>query len=87
MSPYGPFCLRRPAQLRASAPFDHSPISAYTLHQQTRLPGERPAVNLRQTTHDIIRLVEERSGFPVQVLEDPNLLVIAQVRMAHGVAE
>ena len=41
-------------------------------------------MNLRQTTHDIIRLVEERSGFPVQVLEDPNLPVIAQVRMARG---
>ena len=43
-------------------------------------------MNLRQTTRDIISLVEERSGFPVQVLEDPNLPVIAQVRMARGTA-
>ncbi len=41
-------------------------------------------MDLRQTTRDIISLVEERSGFPVQVLEDPNLPVIAQVRMARG---
>ena len=43
-------------------------------------------MNLRQTTRDIIGLVEERSGFPVQVLEDPDLPVIAQVRMARGTA-
>lgn len=41
-------------------------------------------MNLRQTTREIIKLVEERSGFPVQVLEDPDLPVIAQVRMARG---
>jgi hypothetical protein len=41
-------------------------------------------LDIRQTTRDIISMVEERSGFPVQVLEDPNLPVIAQVRMARG---
>jgi hypothetical protein len=43
-------------------------------------------LKLREITRDIIRLVEERSGFPVQVLEDPDLPVIAQVRMARGTA-
>ena len=38
---------------------------------------------LRETTREIIRLVEETSGIPVQVTEDPNLQTIASVRMAR----
>ena len=40
-------------------------------------------MELRQTTREIIRSVEELSGFPVQVMEDPKLDVIAKVRMAR----
>ena len=38
---------------------------------------------LREATREIIRLVEEVSGIPVQVTEDPNLQTIASARMAR----
>ena len=40
-------------------------------------------MTLRQTTREIIKFVEEISGIPVQVTEDPNLQTIAAVRMAR----
>lgn len=39
-------------------------------------------MNLRDTTRDIIRLVEERTGYPVEVIDDPSLSVTAVVHMA-----
>jgi hypothetical protein len=41
-------------------------------------------MGLRETTRSIITLVEEKSGFPVLVSEDPSLQVLAMVRMARG---
>jgi hypothetical protein len=41
-------------------------------------------LELRQITREIIKSVEEISGLPVQVLEDPKLNTIAAVRMARG---
>ncbi len=40
-------------------------------------------LTLRQTTRDIIKLVETKSGIPVRVTEDPTLPTIATVRMAR----
>jgi hypothetical protein len=39
----------------------------------------------RQTTRSIISLVEETTGFPIVVSEDPGLQTLAIVRMARGV--
>ncbi|HLB48254.1 MAG TPA: hypothetical protein VJL59_14705 [Anaerolineales bacterium] len=41
-------------------------------------------MNLRQSTRDIVKLVEEQTGFPVQVLEDSKLPTMATVRIARG---
>ena len=41
-------------------------------------------MGLRETTRRIIALVEETSGFPVLVSEDPNLQTLATMRMARG---
>ncbi len=41
-------------------------------------------MGLRETTRRIIALVEERSGFPVLVSEDPSIQTLAAVRMARG---
>lgn len=41
-------------------------------------------MGLRETTRSIIALVEEVSGFPVLVTEDPSLQTLAVVRMARG---
>ena len=38
---------------------------------------------IRQITRDIIKLVEERSGIPVRITEDPKLDTTAVVRMAR----
>ena len=40
-------------------------------------------MNLRETTRDIINLVEERTGFPVTVLEDPAMKTMAVVYTAN----
>ena len=40
-------------------------------------------MNLRETTRDIISLVEERTGFPVEVMDDPTLKTAAVVSMAR----
>jgi hypothetical protein len=39
---------------------------------------------LRDTTRKIISLLEEKSGYPVQVIEDPTLHTIAAMRIARG---
>lgn len=39
---------------------------------------------LRDTTRKIISRLEEKSGYPVQVLEDPSLSTIAVIRIARG---
>ena len=41
-------------------------------------------MELREITRDIIKQVEELSGFPVQVMQDPKLPTIATVRIARG---
>ena len=41
-------------------------------------------MTLRQTTREIIKLVEEKTGYPVQVSQDPNLPTIATIHMARG---
>jgi len=40
-------------------------------------------LTLRQTTRDIIKLVEDKSGIPVRVTQDPKIPTIATVRMAR----
>jgi hypothetical protein len=40
-------------------------------------------LTLRQTTRDIIKLVETKSGIPVRVTQNPRLPTIANVRMAR----
>jgi len=40
-------------------------------------------LNLRETTREIIQLVENLSGIPAQVTEDPNLQTLAKVQMAR----
>src|SRR5688572_2492501 len=39
---------------------------------------------LRETTRKIISLLEKKSGYPVQVMEDPDLSTIAVIRIARG---
>jgi hypothetical protein len=41
-------------------------------------------LSLRAVTREIIQLVEDRSGIPTRVLEDPNIPTIATVRMARN---
>lgn len=41
-------------------------------------------MNLRETTRDIIGQVEQQTGFPVQVIDDPDLTTTAVVHMARG---
>lgn len=41
-------------------------------------------LELRPITREIIRLLEEQSGYQVEVQTDPNLPVIASVRIARG---
>ena len=45
---------------------------------------ETANLTLRAITRDIIRLVEDQTGFPVRVREDPKLPVITTVRMARA---
>jgi hypothetical protein len=40
-------------------------------------------LTLREITREIIQLVEEKSGIPVRVAEDPKLPTTAKVRMAR----
>ena len=40
-------------------------------------------MTLRQTTREVIKLVEEISGIPVRVVEEPRLSTNASVRMAR----
>ena len=41
-------------------------------------------MNLRDTTRKIISHLEEKSGYPVQIVEDKNLPVFASLRIARG---
>jgi len=41
-------------------------------------------MKLRDTTRKIISRLEETSGYPVQVMEDPDLSTIAVIRIARG---
>ena len=41
-------------------------------------------MKLREITRDIIHQLEEISGYPVQVIEDPKLTTIATIRIARG---
>jgi hypothetical protein len=41
-------------------------------------------MNLRDTTRKIISRLEEKSGYPVQVVEDKNLPVFASLSIARG---
>jgi hypothetical protein len=41
-------------------------------------------IKLRATTKKIISLLEEKSGFPVEVMEDKSLPVFASLRIARG---
>lgn len=41
-------------------------------------------MELRETTRNIISRLEEKSGFPVQIMEDKNLPVFASLRVARG---
>lgn len=40
-------------------------------------------MNFRDTTRQLIRLLEEKSGYPVEVLEDPKMTTIASIRIAR----
>ncbi len=40
-------------------------------------------MTLRETTRTVIKLVEDHSGYPVPVQEDPALKTFAKVRMAQ----
>jgi hypothetical protein len=41
-------------------------------------------MNLRDTTRKIISRLEEKSGYPVQVVEDKNFPVFASLRIVRG---
>ncbi len=41
-------------------------------------------MSLRETTRTILKQVEETSGYPVLVQEDPSLTTFASIRMARG---
>ncbi len=41
-------------------------------------------MNLHDTTHKIISRLEEKSGYPVQIVEDKNLPVFASLRIARA---
>jgi len=41
-------------------------------------------MKLRDTTRKIISQLEEKSGYPVEVVEDKNLPVLASLRIARG---
>ena len=41
-------------------------------------------MKLRDTTRKIISRLEEKSGYPVQVMEDKNLATFASLRIARG---
>jgi len=41
-------------------------------------------MNLRDTTRKIISRLEEKSGYPLQIVEDKNLSVFASLRVARG---
>jgi hypothetical protein len=45
--------------------------------------GEAFPLTLRDVTREIIQLVEDRTGIPVRVTQDPKLPTIATVRMAR----
>jgi hypothetical protein len=57
-----------------------------TINQEIlkRIYCEKNTVNLRQTTREIIKQVEITSGYQVEVQKDPNLPVLATVRMARS---
>jgi hypothetical protein len=40
-------------------------------------------LSLRETTRLILKLVEEHSGYPVQIIDDPSLNTLASIRLAR----
>jgi hypothetical protein len=40
-------------------------------------------LSLRETTRLLVKLVEEHSGYPVQVVDDPSLNTFAAIRLAR----
>ena len=40
-------------------------------------------MSLRETTRLIVKLVEEHSGYPVQIIDDPSLSTFASIRLAR----
>ena len=40
-------------------------------------------MSLRETTRLIVKLVEEHSGYPVQIIDDPSLNTFASIRLAR----
>jgi hypothetical protein len=40
-------------------------------------------LSLRETTRLIVKLVEEHSGYPVQIIDDPSLSTFASIRLAR----
>ena len=40
-------------------------------------------MSLRETTRLIVKLVEEQSGYPVQIIDDPSLSTFAAIRLAR----
>jgi hypothetical protein len=40
-------------------------------------------LSLRETTRLIVKLVEEHSGYPVQIIDDPSLNTLASIRLAR----
>jgi len=47
-------------------------------------PNKERKLELRQITREILKSVEETSGLPVHVIEEPKLGTLATVRMARG---
>ncbi len=41
-------------------------------------------MKLREITRELIKLLEEKSGYPVQVLENPKLATLSTIRIARN---
>ena len=45
--------------------------------------GELSPLKLREITRELIKLLEEKSGYPVEVMEDPRISTLATIRIAR----
>ena len=45
---------------------------------------EDATLPLLDVTHEFLAIVEKETGYPVKLLEDPNLPTFAKVHMARG---